>query len=297
MTLCLTAVRQTSPIAPAQVCCPMLCFTCSASPCPSRPVRLGAVRSVLSAWRCSGDLLRITMPLGLSRQSVTGVRPGELRRRRSRRQRQRSRRVRGAAPRTRCPAPGWLCTSTSPPCARATARTSASPSPVPRPGPLAPLRNLSKTCRSSSAGMPWPVSATIMRTGRPYPTATTDNFMTSPLVVCRTAFSSSASTARPSRSRSARTVTLSSWPSCQRRSAVGRHLRRISMVKLSRATGSGCRNSGPSAAAMTSSRSAIRRSRFSSPSTTWMSCPSWRLVRPLASSSAWPSAMVIGVRS
>ena len=104
--------------------------------------------------------------------------------------------------------------------------------------------------------------------------------MTSPLAVCRTAFSSSASTARPSRSRSACTVTLSSRPSCQRRSAVGRHRRRISMVKLSSSTASGCRNSGPSAAAMTSSRSAIRRSRFSSPSTTSMSCPSWRLVRP-----------------
>ena len=69
------------------------------------------------------------------------------------------------------------------------------------------------------------------------------------------------------------------------------------MVKLSSSTASGWRNSGPSAAAMTSSRSAIRRSRFSSPSTTSMSCPSWRPVRPSASSSAWPSAMVIGVRS
>jgi hypothetical protein len=47
------------------------------------------------------------------------------------------------------------------------ALTSASPRPVPRGGPLSPLRNRSKTCRSSSAGMPWPVSATIMRTGSP----------------------------------------------------------------------------------------------------------------------------------
>ena len=45
MTLCLTAARQTSPIAPAQVCCPMLRFTCSASPC----VRFAPLR-----FTCSG---------------------------------------------------------------------------------------------------------------------------------------------------------------------------------------------------------------------------------------------------
>ena len=43
MTLCLTAARQTSPIAPAQVCCPMLRFTLSAlarcSPAPLLPLR------------------------------------------------------------------------------------------------------------------------------------------------------------------------------------------------------------------------------------------------------------------
>ena len=80
---------------------------------------------------------------------------------------------------------------------------------------------------------------------------------------------------------------LHRWrPSRQRRSAVGRHRCRISIVKLSSSTASRRRNSGPSAAAMTSSRSAIRRSRFSSPSTTSMSCPSCGPVRPSASSSA-----------
>ena len=145
--------------------------------------------------------------------------------------------------------------------------------------------------------MPCPASETIIRTGKPSPAARTDNLMMSPSPVCRTAFSSSASIASPSRSLSACAVTLSSRPSCQRRLAVGRHRRRISIVKLSSATGSSCRNSGSSAAAMTSSRSAIRPSRFSSPRTTWMSSPSCRPVSSRASSSACPSAIVIGVRS
>ena len=152
-------------------------------------------------------------------------------------------------------------------------------------------------CSSSPGAIPSPVSATIIRTGRPGAFTSTDSWIMSPLPVCRTAFSSSASTARPSRSRSASTVTASSWPSCHCRSAVGRQRRMTSMVNRSRATGSGRRKSGSSEAAMTSSRSPSRRSRLSSPTTTWMSRCSVRSVSSRASSSAWPSAIVMGVRS
>src|SRR5689334_4063487 len=115
------------------------------------------------------------------------------------------------------PSPGSLRTAISPPCARATALTSASPRPVPRcggpllalpsglsaaprPGPLpallpallsalaSPLRKRSKTCGSSPAGMPCPVSATPSRTGCPGPAVATESLITSPLAVCRTAF-------------------------------------------------------------------------------------------------------------
>ena len=195
------------------------------------------------------------------------------------------------------PEPGLLRTVTSPPCARATARTRGSPRPVPRDSWSSPVRNRSKMRCSRSSGMPLPPSATMMRTGMPGQPLMTDNCMTLPVTVCRTAFSRSASRARPSRSLSARTVTGSSRPSCQLRSAVGRHRLISSMISRSSATTSACRNPGSPAAAMRSSRSAILRSRLSSPITTWMSWPCCWPVRSPASSSAWPSAIVIGVRS
>lgn len=194
------------------------------------------------------------------------------------------------------PSPGELRTTTSPPCARATARTRGRPRPVPRP-PSWPVRNRSKIRSRCSAGMPVPLSATTIRTGMPGQPLMTDNCMTSPFPVWRTAFSHSASSARPSRSRSACADTWSSMPICHVRSAVGRQRRISSMQISSSATGSGRRNSGSSAAAMSSSRSDIRRSRSSSPTTTWMSNPSCCPFSSLASSSAWPRAIVMGVRS
>src|ERR1019366_1530984 len=94
------------------------------------------------------------------------------------------------------PRPGVLRTRTSPPCAWATARTSASPSPVPLEPTLldpksadpvssgggavdsigmVPVLNRSKMRSSSVERIPAPVSATIIRAGAPCPSATTDN--------------------------------------------------------------------------------------------------------------------------
>ncbi len=142
------------------------------------------------------------------------------------------------------PAPGVLRTRTSPPWPWAIARTSASPSPV-RGGRLGPepVRNRSKMWPSSAGRCP--PRSPQRSGGRTEPrTRRTESLITSPEPVCWIAFSSSASRARPRRSRSALTVTASSLPSCQRRRAVGRQRRRTSMTKPSSATGSGRRKSG-----------------------------------------------------
>ena len=124
-----------------------------------------------------------------------------------------------------------------------------------------PLLNRSKMCASSASGTPAPLSSmtTEANVARSPPTTcspvTTETRMRSCSAVCCTAFSSSASMARASRSPSAATTAWSSWPTSQRRVAAGRHRRSCSTANSGRASGSGRRKSGFSEAAMSSSRS------------------------------------------
>jgi hypothetical protein len=137
------------------------------------------------------------------------------------------------------PSPGLLRTATVPPWAAATAATSGSPSPVPGEHRLPPVLNRLKMKGSCPGVMPVPVSVTTRRadpSGGPPMTASS---MASPLEVCRTAFSISASSASASRSRSAGMITLSSVPVRHCRSAAGRQRRTSSEASSSRATGSG----------------------------------------------------------
>src|SRR6266851_3390521 len=134
--LCRTTDRQTSPIAPAHVCCPMLCFTLTGTPpCVVPPCR-------------PNHGFRASLPPASTPARDAGASAG-------------GRVGAGSRSSTSLPRSGRLLTRTSPPCARATARTSASPRPVPRGCPLSPPRNLSKMCPSNSAGMPWPANAKI----------------------------------------------------------------------------------------------------------------------------------------
>src|SRR5215469_9115958 len=149
---------------------------------------------------------------------------------------------------------------------------------------------------SSSAAIPVPVSWT-MRLARcdPSSVAATESRMRSSGWVCWTAFSSSASTASPRRSASASATAGSRVPSCQHRSAAARQRSSTSAMKWSSSTGSGRRKSGLADAAMSSSRSLRARSRFSSPTTTWMSRLCCWLTSLVASSSECPRAIVMGV--
>src|SRR5262245_26810692 len=96
--------------------------------------------------------------------------------------------VTGSTSSNSLPPPGVLCTSASPPWARATARTRGRPSPVRRPSPSSDAdRNRSKMWSSSAAGIPVPVSEMIMRTVEPSSADSTDSWIASPSRVCRTA--------------------------------------------------------------------------------------------------------------
>ena len=213
----------------------------------------------------------------------------------------------GSTSSNRLPTPTSLCTRTSPRWPRATDSTSARPRPVPpssaalsSESPAAPaagpVRNRPKMSASPACSIPAPPSAITIAADGTDGSHSRDSRIGLPATVCWTAFSSSASTASASRSRSACTVAGHSGPSCQSRAAVGCQRRNTSRRKMSSTTGSGRRKSGSSAAAISSSRRLSPRSRVSSPITTSMSrrsCPA----SSLAISSAWPSAIVIGVFS